>query len=503
MVPRRTFLSVIVILVAFATASATDWYVDAAAAPGGNGSAANPFQKVGDAVGVASSGDRVLVAAGTYKETLNLATDLTILGDPGGGTIIKRMKLHVSIVTASGPNLVWLQDLTLTNGDATFGGGIENSATLIGVRLRVQNCTVAAVVSDAGGGGIDNSGTLVLWNSVVDSCVAAFVPLGGTNFSTYGGAIRNVGTLRLFDTTISNNSAFTAFPANGTANGGGIYSTGVLHVVNSTISQNWCDTFFNGSSGGGICVAAGSAWIESSTVAMNYLLGGKTSYGAGIRGNADVTNSVFAYNFDPNHLTTGPDFYGTCNSLGYLLIGDDSACTITGNTTGVQVNLDPKLLALADNGGFVQTHALDPTSPCLDAGNPDPLLCPPTDARLFPRALWDPAVGPCDLGAYEAGAQPSFLFTATPHIPVPAGGTVALTTGGGIDLHPVLVAVVDVNGSPAFTQVTVATFDPSGVLMQTATVPTGLSGITATFQSFTLDANGRLEASNRDALTFQ
>ena len=182
---------------------------------------------------------------------------------------------------------------------------------------------------------------------------------------------------------------------------------------------------------------------------------------------------------------------------------NDSACTITGSTTGVQVNLDAKLLALADNGGFVQTHALDPTSPCLDAGNPDPLLCPPTDARLFPRALWDPAVGPCDLGAYESGAQVSFLFTATPHIPVPAGGTVALTTGGGIDLHPVLVALVDVNGTPVFTQVAVATFDPSGVLMQTATVPTGLSGITATFQSFTLDANGRLEASNRDALTFQ
>jgi hypothetical protein len=86
---------------------------------------------------------------------------------------------------------------------------------------------------------------------------------------------------------------------------------------------------------------------------------------------------------------------------------------------------------------------------------------------------------------------------------VPAGGTVALTTGGGIDLHPVMVALVDVNGTPVFAQVEVATFDPSGVLMQTATVPSGLSGITATFQSFTLDANGRLEASNRDALTFQ
>lgn len=503
MVLHRALSSVIVALFASATASASDWYVDAAAPPGGTGSAASPFQKVGDAVNVASSGDRVLVAAGTYKETLNIATDLTILGDPGGGTILKRMTLHVSVVTASGPNLVWLQDLTITHGDATFGGGIANSATMIGVRLRVQDCTVRGFVSDAAGGGIDNSGTLVLWNSVVDSCVASFVPLGGRNFSSYGGAIRNTGTLRLFDTTISNNLAFTGFPANGTANGGGVYSTGVLHVVNSTISQNGCDTYFYGSSGGGICVAGGSAQIESSTVAMNYVRGGKTSYGAGISGNADVTNSVIAGNSDPNYSTTGPDFYGTCNSLGYLLIGDDSACTITGNTTGVQVNLDPKLLALADNGGFVQTHALDPTSPCLDAGNPDPLLCPATDARLYPRALWDPSVGICDLGAYESGGQVSFLFTATPHIPVPAGGSVALTTGGGIALHPVMVALVDVNGTPLFTQVAVATFDPSGVLLQTATVPTGLSGITATFQSFSLDASGRLEASNRDALTFQ
>ncbi len=506
MVPRRALLSAIVTLFALSSASASDWYVDAAAPPGGTGSATSPFQKVGDAVNVASGGDRVLVAAGDYKETLNLALTLTILGDPGGGTILEPLQKHVSVVTSSGPNLVWLQDLTITDGGATFGAGIENSATLIGVRIRVQSCVARGAVSDAGGGGIDNSGTVVLWNSVIDSCVANFLPPYFVNYSAYGGAIRNVGTLRLFDCTLSNNlaSIVTSYPITGTANGGAIYSTGSLRLVNTTISQNGCDNYYAASWGGGICVAAGTASIENSTVAQNYVRSSlTTSYGGGISGNADVTNSVIAYNSDPNYLTSGPDFYGTCRSLGYLLIGDDSACTITGDTTGVQVNLDPKLLALADNGGFVQTHALDPTSPCIDAGRPDPLLCPPTDARLFPRALWYPAVGVCDLGAYESGGQISFLFTATPHVPVPAGGTVALTTGGGIDLHPVLVALVDVNGTPRFTQVVVATFDPSGVLQSTATVPSGLSGITATFQSFSLDANGRLEASNRDALTFQ
>ena len=66
------------------------------------------------------------------------------------------------------------------------------------------------------------------------------------------------------------------------------------------------------------------------------------------------------------------------------------------------LDLDPLLGPLADNGGFNFTHALYPGSPAIDAG--DPANCPATDQRGFPRPIdGDGVDGPrCDMGAYEA-----------------------------------------------------------------------------------------------------
>ncbi len=74
-------------------------FVDEAAAEGGDGTEAAPFQTIGAAVAVAGTDDVVAVAAGTYKEKLALTDrDLTLAGrcsalvtlqDPGssgGGT---------------------------------------------------------------------------------------------------------------------------------------------------------------------------------------------------------------------------------------------------------------------------------------------------------------------------------------------------------------------------------------------------------------------------------
>jgi len=220
-----------------------------------------------------------------------------------------------------------------------------------------------------------------------------------------------------------------------------------------------------------------------------------------------VTHSVFAENevLDDyfGAFSGGPDFAGTCESLGYLLMSDSSDATITGDLTGVQLDVDAKLLALADYGGPVQTHALDPASPCLDTGDPDPLSSPPYDARGYPRALWDPAVGACDLGAYEEGAGPSFLLTATPDIPLAAGATVALAVGGGDFGHPTVLALVDFNGTPAFLPIVIAAFYETAVLFVEGQVPAGLSGTTADLQDFALDAADQLVASNRVTLAFQ
>jgi hypothetical protein len=56
---------------------------------------------------------------------------------------------------------------------------------------------------------------------------------------------------------------------------------------------------------------------------------------------------------------------------------------------------DPKLGALADNGGPTQTHALLGGSPAINAG--DDVICPTTDQRGIVR----PQGEHCDIGAYE------------------------------------------------------------------------------------------------------
>ena len=60
---------------------------------------------------------------------------------------------------------------------------------------------------------------------------------------------------------------------------------------------------------------------------------------------------------------------GTVTSLGYNLSSDDGGGYLTG--PGDQINTDPLLGPLQDNGGPTFTHALLPGSPAIDAGDPN------------------------------------------------------------------------------------------------------------------------------------
>jgi len=60
---------------------------------------------------------------------------------------------------------------------------------------------------------------------------------------------------------------------------------------------------------------------------------------------------------------------GTVTSLGYNLSSDNGNGFLTG--PGDQVNTDPVLGSLQDNGGPTFTHALLPGSPAINAGDPN------------------------------------------------------------------------------------------------------------------------------------
>jgi hypothetical protein len=70
----------------------------------------------------------------------------------------------------------------------------------------------------------------------------------------------------------------------------------------------------------------------------------------------------------------------------------NSDCGVDG---GNNIDANPLLGPLADNGGFTMTHALGEGSQAIDAG--DPATCPDTDQRGVTRPQGDF----CDMGAYE------------------------------------------------------------------------------------------------------
>src|SRR5207248_10633295 len=92
---------------------------------------------------------------------------------------------------------------------------------------------------------------------------------------------------------------------------------------------------------------------------------------------------------------------GTVISLGYNLSSDDGGGFLTG--PGDQINTDPLLGPLQDNGGPTFTHALLLGSPAIDMGDPNFTPPPFFDQRGsgFSRAV----NGRIDIGSFEVQTQ--------------------------------------------------------------------------------------------------
>src|SRR6266550_4087180 len=295
---------------------------------------------------------------------------------------------------------------TLTLGDCTVsnnsafrdGGGILND----GAALIVNNCVISSNVTGNDGGGIcneDNGGnaSLQITDSVLSTNSAEFGGgichdgrMGGTatasisnstlssNSGGYGGgAIFSIGdvggaTLTINNSTISGNSA--------PAYGGGIYNHSTLTISNSTLSDS-------------AAVHGGSIYNEA------FVWIGNTVLKAGAKGENIFNNG------------------GTITSLGYSLSSDDAGGFLTG--PGDQINADPMLGPLQDNGGPTFTHTLLPGSPAIDAGDPSFTPPPIFDQRGpgFDRVVG----GRIDIGSFEvqsAGPTPTPTPSPSP-MPTP------------------------------------------------------------------------------------
>jgi len=101
---------------------------------------------------------------------------------------------------------------------------------------------------------------------------------------------------------------------------------------------------------------------------------------------------------------------GTVTSLGYNLSSDDGGGLLTG--PGDQINTDPMLGPLQDNGGPTLTHALLPGSPAIDAG--DPNLTPPPFYDQRGPDFYRLRNDRIDIGSFEVQEGPAVTPTPTP-----------------------------------------------------------------------------------------
>ena len=412
-----------------------------------------------DACAAGSGTDTIVVPAGNYVFDAALGTtgeDLALFGDLDirQDVSIRGAGQTKTIVDAAGvdrvfqtwlPADVTLSGMTITGGDAHdgAGGGIYAGGTLALNNVRVTGNTTGPGATSGffSGGGVIfyGGGNSSITSSLIDNNTAT-----NSGGGIYHGPPTDPSTLLIRDSRIDANTApsgaginsrepltitgslISANEATSTSSGGGgITSTDTLWLVNSTVSGNAA-----ASSGGGLVVGGGStAHLANVTMTDNTADTDKdnTGSGGGIRiasGTVQFQNTIIAGNYDLS--TIGgfhPDCSGMHDSLDYNLIGDATGCTLIGQTAHNLIGVAPRLDGLRDNGGPTLTHALRPSSPAIDAGNPAGCTDPrgdvlTVDQRGFVRPVNGDGSGGavCDIGAHEAlsPGAPTATPTRTP-----------------------------------------------------------------------------------------
>jgi serine/threonine protein kinase len=315
---------------------------------------------------------------------LVFSKSLTIQG-PGASTLTISGGNTGSVVQVLDGKSVTMYDMSFKDSDT----GKKNFGFLDNQgTLKLINTTISDNTSSGTGGGIFNENTLTLINSTVSN-----------NSAQHGGGIYNYGgRLTVINSTISGNKAVAQ-----DASGGGIYDYGQLILTNSTVSGN--EAF---DTGGGITVFGGQAAITFCTIYDNTA----QNDGGGLsiqdfqtqQSHVEMGSSIVAGNNAP----VEADSAGIFTSGGYNLIqevsqasllqGNFSSLDLIGRSSGV----DP----LRNNGGLTRTHALAPGSPAIDqiplkVCQVEAIFSRSSKAYTDQRGVKRPQGSACDIGAYE------------------------------------------------------------------------------------------------------
>ena len=199
------------------------------------------------------------------------------------------------------------------------------------------------------------------------------------------------------------NSTLSGNSDNGYNFGGAIVNIGTLTITNSTFSGNSAASAAASSTGGSTLTVTNTTLSGNSAV----------NHGGDIHNGGNYSNPILKIGDTVlNGGPSGENIYnesGTAISLGYNLSSDNGGGYLT--ATGDRINTDPRLGPLQNNGGPTFTHLPAPNSPAIDAG--DPTLGGDQRGSDFARVM------NCriDIGAVEVQATPTPtpMPTPTPH----------------------------------------------------------------------------------------
>jgi hypothetical protein len=393
-----------------------------------------------------STGDLVVQSStmsGNIATSSSTAGSNTAVSIGGGGVA------SFDLGTASGWTLANDQaGATSSGGGATaIAGGLSSSSstklTLAGARVTGSRVTAtAAGAATALIGGLNNGGRLTVRSSTISSSIVRAD--AGTGAATaIAGGLSQGGPLSMTRTTVDQNHVIASSDsANATAINGGMGAGAPSTISASTISRNTVKATAQGAhaaqaltagvqmggsppskitnstvasnvaraesdpatgsavaTGGGIASSADSLLLTNTTVARN-LVGGvantTTFRGGGLFVNSGTTTlkaTILALNTAP--AAGGPNCFGSVASQGHNVLGTTAGCTF-GNLPSDQLNKNPKLGPLANNGGPTLTLALLTGSPALNVIAPAACAVA-TDQRGVHR----PQGPKCDVGSYE------------------------------------------------------------------------------------------------------
>jgi len=361
---------------------------------------------------------------------------------------------------SSGNAALTVSNSTLTNNSAQYGGSIYNDGQNGSAPLTVSGSTLSGNSASANGGGIYNNGgssgnaMLTVSNSTLSGNSAGVGSGGGIfndgtssgtgtvqvaastlsgNYATYdAGGIYNNGqsgkaTLNVSASTLSGNGA--SYDAGGIYNDGRSSGNATLTMSGSTVSGNWagydCGGIYNDGRNGSATLTMSASTFSGNSA--GYAVGG--IYNDGRNGSATLTVSASTLSGNSANYVVGGIYSdgtdgsanveigstilksygnivaasGTVSSDGYNLASDGGGGFLTGAAD--QINTDPMLGPLQDNGGPTFTHALSPGSPAIDMGKN--FNGSATDQRGLPRTVERfcvanaPVGDGTDIGAFE------------------------------------------------------------------------------------------------------